>query len=380
MIEKNLKAVIVGGGRGIGLAVAKKLLADGAYSIYLLGLHEPSDTEVADSPQVHFVRVNLIQDDIFPLLEEIGKIDFLFISAGFGRVAPFSDLTDTEIVNSVKVNELAIFRIVRFYFLALMTQPYFYCGIMGSISGLIASPLFSVYGATKAALCKLIESLNIELVESKSTNRILNVSPGRLDGTGFYGGEQDLTQVEDLADCIIDQMYRRETLYIPEYEQTYKKVLDSYNKDPIQFGRDSYQYKVASGRLGGMPQVTVGYLSGTFDLFHIGHLNLLRRAKSYCDHLVVGVHKSGAWKGKETLIPFEERVEIVKSIAYVDRVIQSFPEDSDAFDTIQYDYLFVGSDYKGSERFERYEAFFADKGVKIVYFPYTKEISSTKLL
>lgn len=123
----------------------------------------------------------------------------------------------------------------------------------------------------------------------------------------------------------------------------------------------------------------VGYLSGTFDLFHIGHLNLIRRAKEYCDYLIVGVHKDASHKGKETFINFEERKAIVGAIKYVDEVIESEREDSDVWAHHKYDMLFVGSDYKGTERFNRYEEYFADKGVEIVYFPYTQGTSSTKL-
>ena len=111
----------------------------------------------------------------------------------------------------------------------------------------------------------------------------------------------------------------------------------------------------------------------------IGHLNLLIRAKDYCDQLIVGVHKDASHKRKATFIPFQERLEIIKGIKYVDRVVESCPEDSDAYIEFKYDYLFVGSDYKGSERFNRYETFFKDKDVKIIYLPYTKETNSTQL-
>ena len=125
--------------------------------------------------------------------------------------------------------------------------------------------------------------------------------------------------------------------------------------------------------------MVIGYLSGTFDLFHIGHLNLIRRAKEQCDYLIVAVHDSGKWKGKETFIPFEERKEIVGACRYVDQVVDSPVEDSDAWELYHFDKLFVGSDYKGSERFQRYEEFFKDKGVEIVYFPYTQSTSSTQI-
>ena len=125
--------------------------------------------------------------------------------------------------------------------------------------------------------------------------------------------------------------------------------------------------------------MVIGYLSGTFDLFHIGHLNLIRRAKEQCDYLIVAVHDSGKWKGKETFIPFEERKEIVGACRYVDQVVDSPVEDSDAWELYHFDKLFVGSDYKGTERFNRYEEFFKDKGVEIVYFPYTQSTSSTQI-
>ena len=125
--------------------------------------------------------------------------------------------------------------------------------------------------------------------------------------------------------------------------------------------------------------IKIGYLSGTFDLFHVGHLNLLERAKKYCDYLVVGVNSNASHKGKVTFIPLEERMRIVGAIGIVDKVVEALPEDSEAWDEIRYDYLFVGSDYKDSERFNRYEEYFADKNVEIIYFPYTQGTSSTQL-
>ena len=141
----------------------------------------------------------------------------------------------------------------------------------------------------------------------------------------------------------------------------------------------SYDYKIDNNRVNHNKQYKIGYLSGTFDLFHIGHLNLLRRAKEQCDYLIVGVHFDASHKGKVTFIPFEERLAIVGANQYVDKVVMSEREDSDAWDKYHYDMLFVGSDYKGTERFNRYEEYFKDKGVEIVYFPYTQGTSSTQL-
>ena len=173
-------------------------------------------------------------------------------------------------------------------------------------------------------------------------------------------------------------MVQRETLFVPNSE-VYANVIKRYNDDAHKFGLESYEYKKQSGRVKNEKIAKVGYLSGTFDLFHIGHLNLLKRAKEQCDYLIVGVHKDASHKGKETFIPFEERMEIVRSIKFVDKVVESCKEDSDAWNLHHYDKLFVGSDYKGTERFVRYEEYFKDKGVEIVYFPYTQGTSSTQI-
>ena len=124
---------------------------------------------------------------------------------------------------------------------------------------------------------------------------------------------------------------------------------------------------------------TVGYISGTFDLFHIGHLNIIKKAKENCDYLIVGVHESGAWKGKDTFIPFEERLEIISSIKYVDQVVKSYSNDTDAINHHNIKKLFVGDDYKGSDRFKLYEKICSQSNVEIIYFPYTKSTSSSKL-
>lgn len=377
------KALVVGGNSGIGLAMVLTLLDKGYEHIYIAGKDAPKAEDIGAywelfQNRTSFQRVDLVQEQ-YGYFDTVTDIDTLIVTAGFGRVAPFEALTEPEVTNLIKCNQLGAMRIIQKYYGKIRGSKPFYCAVMGSIAGHMVSPLFSVYGASKAGLCAFIENLNAELNAQGCENRILDVSPGSLKGTNFNGTGNDLSLTMDTAGDILEKMFTRESLYIPQYDAVYRGVLERYHNDPVKYGRESYEYKQNSGRMSTKPQVVVGYLSGTFDLFHIGHLNLLRRAKEQCDYLIVGVHKSGAWKGKETFIPFEERLEIVESIGYVDRAIESFTEDSDAYDALHYDKLFVGSDYKGTERFQRYEAYFADKGVEIVYFPYTKGTSSTQL-
>ncbi len=377
------KALIVGGNSGIGLAMAFSLMKKGYEHIYIAGKDVPKAEDVGAEwelfqSKTSFQRVDLVQEQ-YDYFDTATDIDTLIITAGFGRVAPFEELTEPEVTNLIKCNQLGAIRVIQKYYSKIRSRQPFYCAVMGSIAGHVASPLFSVYGATKAGLCAFVENLNTELAATDFENRILDVSPGSLKGTNFNGNGNSLSLVMDTAEDILERMFARQTLYIPQYDEVYKNVLERYRNDPLKYGVESYAYKQKSGRMSTKPQVVVGYLSGTFDLFHIGHLNLLRRAKEQCDYLIVGVHKSGAWKGKETFIPFEERLEIVGNVRYVDEVRESFTEDSDAYDALHYDKLFVGSDYKGTERFLRYEEYFKDKGVEIVYFPYTQGTSSTQL-
>jgi len=131
-----------------------------------------------------------------------------------------------------------------------------------------------------------------------------------------------------------------------------------------------------------MKNKIIGYTSGVFDLFHIGHLNLLMNSKAMCDQLIVGVtiDKLVAYKNKRAVIPFQERLEIVRSIKYVDAAIaQENMNKFEMWEKFKFDVLFVGDDWFNTPKWEKIEEKFKDVGVKVVYFPYTKNTSSTIL-
>ena len=127
----------------------------------------------------------------------------------------------------------------------------------------------------------------------------------------------------------------------------------------------------------------IGYTTGVFDMFHIGHLNILKMAKEMCDFLIVGVTTDELCeqrKGKKPIIPFEERVEIIKSIRYVDKVVpQTNMDKMAAQKECGFNLMFVGSDWQASPEWKSLEMKMAEVGAEIVYFPYTNSTSSTKL-
>ena len=129
-----------------------------------------------------------------------------------------------------------------------------------------------------------------------------------------------------------------------------------------------------------MKKYRVGYTTGVFDMFHVGHLNILRKAKEQCDYLIVGVSTDELvreYKNKTPIIPFEERSEIVRSIDCVDKVIPQVNRDKyEAWKELKFDVMFVGDDWKGKPLFMKVEDDFRKVGVEVVYFPYTKDTSS----
>ena len=127
----------------------------------------------------------------------------------------------------------------------------------------------------------------------------------------------------------------------------------------------------------------VGYTTGVFDLFHIGHLNIIRRAKEQCEHLIVGVSTDELvkeYKNKYPIIPFEERKEIIESLKYVDEVVpQTTMDKYAAWENLHYEALFHGDDWKNSDMYNKYLEEFEGTGVEFVFLPHTEGTSSTML-
>ena len=124
----------------------------------------------------------------------------------------------------------------------------------------------------------------------------------------------------------------------------------------------------------------IGYTSGVYDLFHIGHVNILRNAKAMCDKLVVGVtvDELVMYKGKQSVIPFHERIEVVRACRYVDVAIpQNNMDKAAAAQKNHASYLFVGDDWYNTDKWKEHEKMLSEVGCKVIYFPYTDGTSST---
>lgn len=145
-----------------------------------------------------------------------------------------------------------------------------------------------------------------------------------------------------------------------------------YNKEISRF-RDKHREEI---------QLIIGYTAGVYDLFHIGHLTLLKNARGLCDKLIVGVtvDELVLYKGKHAMIPYSDRAEIIRAIKYVDAVVPQYDMDKLSMcKKLKANVLFVGDDWYETEKWKQYEEEFSREGIKIVYFPYTKGVSSTQI-
>ncbi len=240
-------ALVIGGANGIGLAIATLLAEDERFD----NIHIVDRQTVASEFQHPKFRCHTfdLRSEDYSLFDTFTEVNTLIITAGFGCLAHFSDIDDEHIIDSFAVNSTAVIRIIRHFYDRMQSTEEFYCGVMGSIAGFMSSPLFAVYGATKAALKIFIESVNVELEMAGTTNRILNISPGSIKGTAFYNGANDLSITRQLGAEILTHLWAKDDLFIPQYDEIFKTVLERYHADFRAEGRHSYNYKMQSGRI-----------------------------------------------------------------------------------------------------------------------------------
>ncbi len=237
------RILIVGGANGIGLGVAVEMAQrDDCEQVYVVD-KAPFPAEFSH-PKISSVQFDVCSED-YSLFDQYQDIDALMLTAGFGRLALFSEVDEDTIRRSFEVNTVATIRIIRRFYDRLLSPTPFRCGLMSSIAGYLSSPFFSVYAATKAALRIFCESVNVELEKAGTQNRVLCVAPGSIRGTRFNGAAtNDLPEIQPLARDIITHLEQGDDLFIPQYDEVYQHVLRRYHEDFRAEGRHSYDYKV----------------------------------------------------------------------------------------------------------------------------------------
>ena len=241
------RILVVGGAGGIGLSIAVELASQpDVEKVYVVDKAAMPEEYAHEKIESH--RFDLTEAD-YSFFDQFADVNALMITAGFGRLALFKDVPEGYIDDSFAVNTIPVLRLVKRFYPKLEGAEDFYCGVMVSIAGFMSSPFFAVYGASKAALRIFIESVNVELEKAGSGNKILNVSPGSIKGTGFNSGKTDLGLTAGLAREIISHLEKKDDLFIPQYEEVFKDVLQRYHDDFRAEGRHSYEYKVKSGRV-----------------------------------------------------------------------------------------------------------------------------------
>lgn len=241
------RILVVGGANGIGLSIATEL----AKQNYVEKVYIVDKAPLAE--EFHNSKFEVFQFDLtnedYSFFDRFADINALMITAGFGKLALFKDVPESYIISSFNVNTIPVLRLVHKFYGKLEAQEDFFCGVMVSIAGFMSSPFFAVYGATKAALKIFIESVNVELKKGGSSNRILNVSPGSLKGTSFTAGKTDLNVTAPMAKAIIGRLEAKDDLFIPQYDDVFKGILERYQNDFRAEGEHSYDYKLKSGRV-----------------------------------------------------------------------------------------------------------------------------------
>lgn len=240
------RILVVGGANGIGLSIAREMASrDTIEKVYVVD--KSSIQEQYTHPKIVSFQFDLKNED-YSFFDRFTDIDTIMITAGFGRLSLFKDLPEQHIIDSFNVNTIPVLRLIKRFYDKLEGNNNFYCGVMDSIAGWMSSPFFSVYGATKAALKIFIESINVELKKSGSKNVILNVSPGTIKGSSFYGAKSNLDVLRELTLEIIAHLENKDDLFIPKYNEVFKEVLQRYHDDFRKEGMHSYDYKLNSKR------------------------------------------------------------------------------------------------------------------------------------
>ncbi len=235
--------IVIGGSNGLGLSISSKLIRKG-YKVLIYDIIEPK----INFGGFLFKKIDLSKDDIAIMTDDISSADMVIYTAGIGRVDKFNKYSFNDIDKTIDIDLKSLVKVITLSSNNLLTKNNFKCCCISSIAGLVVSPLFSVYSAAKAGVCKYIEAVNTELEKNGSNNRITNVVATSFQGTSFNGGNTDLTSLSTISDLILDSMMKSEELCMINKELI-GSIIARYQEDSKKFALESYEYKISKGRI-----------------------------------------------------------------------------------------------------------------------------------
>lgn len=237
----NKKVAIIGGTSGLGLAIADYLLEKThCNKVLVTGRNEPR--KAFDDSRFSYFELDLCDNNL--CWSFLNEYDVIIYSAGYGRIGRFSDFNDAKIEQTLIVNAIRPMSLITFLHKRLLSEQGLKLVFITSISAKLTSPLFAIYGASKACISNYIESVNIELAHLTKGNRITEIAPGYIQGTSFYGKATDISELKSVVSKIFQSFLDNDRFIIPENNVLYQAKIRDYQSDPKRFGHESYKYKL----------------------------------------------------------------------------------------------------------------------------------------
>lgn len=235
------KIVIIGGTSGLGLSLAIELRNRFINkNILVVGQTRPKD--LCDKFNLDFLKIDFSSPHYD--WNFCSDSNFIIYSAGVGQITNFDEIEEKDINRTISINATNVIHLINSKKKELISINSCQISVVTSIAGKIPSPLFALYAASKALVSSYISSINIELKKRKTKNRIIEIAPGYIEGTALYGEKTNLDKLNNVSKTILDGIEKQKYLIIPKDEKLYLEILERAQKNPLEFGIQSYDYKL----------------------------------------------------------------------------------------------------------------------------------------
>ena len=235
------KIVIIGGTSGLGLSLAIKLRKKfNDSNILIIGRNKPE--ELCYKHNFNFYEIDLSSPN--NNWKFCQNSNYIIYAAGIGKISKFDEFEDEDINKTISINATNVIQLINSKKKELMSLDDCKISVVTSIASKIPSPLFAIYGATKALVSSYISSINIELLKNGSKNQIIEIAPGYIEGTSFYGKKTDIKKINNISEKILDNIDKNKNFIIPENDKMYLEIIKKAQKNPQEFGSESYDYKI----------------------------------------------------------------------------------------------------------------------------------------